>query len=155
MDVPSDRVERHLGVTDGMNDTPPALGRSGALVIKSARRRMMRAPMSLAPGTRLGPYTTITVLGSGGMSDVYEAIELVRGHGTPGGYINLEVPMRRVLAAVTIACGGLFVGMAGQAIWRQSPDEIWTACAVVGVLLAGVVAFEPTISKFLSRLLKS
>jgi hypothetical protein len=63
--------------------------------------------------------------------------------------------MRRVLAAIAIACGGLFVGMAGQAVWRQSPDEIWTACAVVGVLVGGAVAFESTISKSLSRLLES
>ena len=60
--------------------------------------------------------------------------------------------MRRGLAAVAIAGGGLFVGMLGQAMWRQSPDEIWAACAVVGVLLGTVVAFESTISKLLSRL---
>jgi len=45
--------------------------------------------------------------------------------------------------------------MLGQAIWRQSPDEIWAACAVVGVLVAIVVAFESTISKLLSRLSSS
>ncbi len=59
--------------------------------------------------------------------------------------------MRRALAAVAFAGGGLFVGMLGQAIWRQSPDEIWAACAVVGVLLGIVVAFESAVSRLLSR----
>jgi hypothetical protein len=60
--------------------------------------------------------------------------------------------MLRGAVAVVIAGGGLFAGMAGQAIWRQSPDEIWTACAVVGILVAIVVAFQSTVSRLLSRL---
>ena len=44
----------------------------------------------------------------------------------------------------------MFMSMVGQAIWRQSPDEIWAACAVVGVLAALAIAFEPSILKHLA-----
>lgn len=58
--------------------------------------------------------------------------------------------MRRTLAALAVGGGGLFMSMVGQAIWRQSPDEIWAACAVVGVLAALAIAFEPSILKHLA-----
>jgi hypothetical protein len=60
--------------------------------------------------------------------------------------------MRRTLVALAVGGGGLFISMAGQAVWRQSPDEIWAACAVVGVLSAFAVAFAPRISKLLAPL---
>ncbi|MEQ1913144.1 MAG: hypothetical protein ABMA15_30310 [Vicinamibacterales bacterium] len=60
--------------------------------------------------------------------------------------------MRRMLAALAIGGGGLFIGMAGQAVFRHSPDQIWAACAVVGVLSAAAIAFESSISKGLARL---
>lgn len=59
--------------------------------------------------------------------------------------------MRRVSAALAVGGGGLLMSMAGQAVWRQSPDEIWAACAVVGVLSAAAIAFEADISKVLAR----
>lgn len=59
--------------------------------------------------------------------------------------------MRRTLVALGIGGGGLFVGMAGQAVWRQSPDEIWAACAIVGVLGAAAIVFESSISTALAR----
>lgn len=63
--------------------------------------------------------------------------------------------MRRTLAALAVGGGGLFMGMAGQAVWRQSPDEIWAACAVVGVLSAAAIACESSISKVLARLART
>jgi hypothetical protein len=59
--------------------------------------------------------------------------------------------MGRALVAAGIAAVGLFASVAGQAVWRQSPDEIWAACAVVGVLSGMTVAFEARISKALVR----
>lgn len=59
--------------------------------------------------------------------------------------------MRRTLTALTVGGGGLFMSMAGQAVWRQSPDEVWAACAVVGVLSATAIGFEPSIVKVLAR----
>jgi hypothetical protein len=63
--------------------------------------------------------------------------------------------MRRVVAAVAIGAFGLFASLVGQAIWRQSPDEIWAACAVVGVLSGFAVAFQSSISKLLNRLTRA
>ena len=63
--------------------------------------------------------------------------------------------MRRAIAAFTVAACGLIVGWVGQGIWRQSPDEIWAACAVVGVMSALTIAFEPSISKVLARLTRA
>jgi hypothetical protein len=63
--------------------------------------------------------------------------------------------MRRTLAAFTVGGCGLFLSVAGQAVWRQSPDEIWAACAVVGVLSAFAVAFESSILKLLTRLTRA
>lgn len=63
--------------------------------------------------------------------------------------------MRRTLAALAVAGGGLFMGMVGQAVWRQSPDEIWAACAVVGILSAAAIGFESNIVKVLSRLTRA
>jgi hypothetical protein len=60
--------------------------------------------------------------------------------------------MRRTLAALAIAGSGLFASLAGQAIWRRSPDEIWAACAVVGVLGGLAVGFESKISRLLNRI---
>ncbi len=59
--------------------------------------------------------------------------------------------MRRTVLAVFVAGTGLFASLAGQAIWRRSPDEIWAACAVVGVLSALAIGFESQISKALAR----
>ena len=63
--------------------------------------------------------------------------------------------MRRTLAACAVGGCGLFLSVAGQAIWRQSPDEIWAACDVVGVLSAFAVAFEPSISTLLARITRA
>ena len=68
--------------------------------------------------------------------------------------------MRRTMLAVFVAGTGLagtglFASLAGQAIWRRSPDEIWAACAVVGVLSAMAIGFESQISKVLTRARRS
>jgi hypothetical protein len=63
--------------------------------------------------------------------------------------------MRRTLAALTLGGVGLLISLTGQAIWRQSPDEIWAACAVVGVLAAFAVAFESSILGLLARLTRA
>ncbi len=59
--------------------------------------------------------------------------------------------MRRAITAFAVAACGLFVSWVGQGIWRQSPDAIWAGCAVVGVMSALAVGFEPGISKLLTR----
>ena len=59
--------------------------------------------------------------------------------------------MRRTLTAVAVAASGMFAFFAGQALFRQSPDEIWAACAVVGMLSAVAIAFESSISKAIAR----
>jgi len=59
--------------------------------------------------------------------------------------------MPRAIAAFAIAGGGLFVSWVGHGIWRQSPDQLWAACAVVGVLSGLAVGCESRISKVLAR----
>ena len=59
--------------------------------------------------------------------------------------------MRRSMIAVAVAASGVFAFFAGQALFRQSPDEIWAACAVVGMLSALAIAFESSISKAITR----
>ncbi|MEZ5284335.1 MAG: hypothetical protein R2712_05905 [Vicinamibacterales bacterium] len=61
--------------------------------------------------------------------------------------------MRRTMTALSVAGAGLFASVAGQAIWRQSPDEIWAGCAVVGVLLGAAIGFESSISRLLARVM--
>lgn len=60
--------------------------------------------------------------------------------------------MRRALVAIGVGACGLLVGWVGQGVWRQSPDEIWAACAVVGVLSALAIAFHQSISSLLARI---
>lgn len=59
--------------------------------------------------------------------------------------------MRRAVAAMAVGGSGLFMSLAGQALWRQSPDEIWAASAVVGVLSAAAIMFETRIVVALAR----
>ncbi len=59
--------------------------------------------------------------------------------------------MRRAITALAVAVCGLFVSWVGQGIWRQSPDEMWAGCAVVGVMSALAVGFELGISTLLAR----
>jgi hypothetical protein len=59
--------------------------------------------------------------------------------------------MRRVATAVSVAACGLFVGWIGQGVWRHSPDEIWAASAVVGVLGGLAIGFERPLSTVLGR----
>lgn len=63
--------------------------------------------------------------------------------------------MKRAVTALAVGACGLFVGWAGQAVWRQSPDGIWAAFAVVGVLSALAIAFEPGLSKLFARAVRS
>lgn len=63
-----------------------------------------------------------------------------------------RIEMRRNLAAFAVAACGLFVSWAGQGIWRKSPDEIWAAFAIVGVMSALAIAFEPSLSMLFARL---
>jgi len=63
--------------------------------------------------------------------------------------------MRRTLAAVSVGGAGLFMSLAGQAIWRHSPDEIWAASAVVGVLAATAIACESRIVKVVARVTRA
>ena len=62
--------------------------------------------------------------------------------------------MRRVLTAIAVASCALLVSWSGQGIWRQSPDEIWAACAIVGVMSALVIVSEPRVSMLVARLRK-
>jgi len=63
--------------------------------------------------------------------------------------------MRRTLAVLAVGGGGLFMSLAGQAVWRRSPDEIWAACAVVGILAAAATWFESSIVKAIARLTRT
>lgn len=60
--------------------------------------------------------------------------------------------MRRSVTSVFVGGFGLFMSLAGQAIWRHSPDEIWAACAVVGVLSATAIACEKPLVRVLARM---
>ena len=58
--------------------------------------------------------------------------------------------MRKIYVALTLAAIGLFVSWAGQGIWRNSPDSLWAAVAVISVLSASAIALNPTISRLLA-----
>lgn len=57
--------------------------------------------------------------------------------------------MRRLYVGVMLAASGLFVSWVGQGLWRNSPDSLWAATAVLSVLSAGAIALKPTISRVL------
>ena len=63
--------------------------------------------------------------------------------------------MRRTYVPLMLGISGLFVGWLGQGIWRNSPDELWAAVAVVSVLSASAMAMERPISRALSRVTRS
>jgi hypothetical protein len=58
--------------------------------------------------------------------------------------------MRRIAVGLAVAVSGLLIARAGQAIWRDSPDPLWAAVAVVSVLSAMTIALHPTISRLLA-----
>jgi hypothetical protein len=55
--------------------------------------------------------------------------------------------MRRISVGVAVAVSGLLIAWAGQSIWRDSPDPMWAA---VAVLSAVTIALHPTISWLLT-----
>jgi len=60
--------------------------------------------------------------------------------------------MRRISVGVAVAVSGVLIAWAGQSIWRDSPDPLWAAVAVLAVLSAVTIALHPTISRLLAPL---
>lgn len=60
--------------------------------------------------------------------------------------------MRRSVTSVLVGGCGLFVALAVQALWQHSPDQIWAACAVVGMLSATAIASEQPRVRVLARM---
>ena len=62
--------------------------------------------------------------------------------------------MRRISVGVALATAGVFVSWIGQAAWRDSPDSLWAAVAVVSVLCGAAIAMQPEVSRLLSPITK-
>jgi len=63
--------------------------------------------------------------------------------------------MRRIAVGLIVAVTGVFVSWMGQGVWRDSPDTLWAAVAVLSVLSALAIAMHPGISRLLSPITKS
>ena len=67
--------------------------------------------MSLAPGTRLGSYEVVSILGVGGMGEVYRARDRK---------LNRDVAIKVLLAAVVTIPNALYASVAKRRCWRHS-----------------------------------
>ena len=63
--------------------------------------------------------------------------------------------MRRIMVGLIVASTGVFVSWIGQGVWRDSPDTLWAAVAVLSVLSALAIAMHPRISRLRSPITKS
>ena len=73
--------------------------------------------MALSVGNRLGPYEILSLLGAGGMGEVFRARDTKLGRG-----VAIKVPLPH-LAEDPVVCGRLWrEAMAAEAnvIWRRS-----------------------------------
>jgi hypothetical protein len=58
--------------------------------------------------------------------------------------------MRRISVGLFVAVTGVLASWMGQGVWRDSPDALWAALAVLSVLSALTIALHPAISQLLS-----
>jgi hypothetical protein len=59
--------------------------------------------------------------------------------------------MRRTsYIGVMLATSGLLVSWLGQGIWKDSPDSLWAAVAVISVLSASAIVLEARLSRLLA-----